>query len=253
MQIKFAALTDIGLKRNKNEDSYLTEKRSAGKSVNDEYQNHLFVIADGMGGHSCGEIASNMACKGLVCFLDKIHNLPPYCIKKHLKKKFIDIDAKIREHGFTDLSCMNMGTTLSAMVLSQEKAVIAHVGDCRIYHLHRNNLKLLTTDHSLVQEMVEEGIITLEEGLKHPFRNKLTHVIGTNEPLELVETSHIDINAGDRFILSTDGLHTNVSHNEIEDVLSTSLSPHLAAEQLLAKALQGGGRDNITTIVIFLI
>ncbi|MBM9603808.1 PP2C family protein-serine/threonine phosphatase [Desulfopila inferna] len=253
MQITYAALTDKGLKRKNNEDAYSIEKGPRQSNVNDRYDELLCVIADGMGGHSCGEVASRMACDEFSGFLDRqLLRQRPEVIEKRFQQKIFDIDNRIRNHGFTNTPCMDMGTTLSAILFLREKAVIAHVGDSRIYRLRNRNLKQLTTDHNLVQDLVREGLITPEAALTHPFRNKLTQAIGTNEPVEQVDTQRIQLAHGDRFILSTDGLHGEVGHAEIEQVLLASDSPEGAAEQLISLALQGGGSDNITVLVIFL-
>lgn len=145
-----------------------------------------------------------------------------------------------------------MGTTLSAIALLHKQAVIAHVGDSRIYRLRRGNLKKLTTDHSLVQELLDEGSITEDMAANHPFRNKLTRVVGTGEPLEMVETNRCAIAPGDRYLLCTDGLYGDIASNEITAIMSDSSAPQQAAEELLNLALQRGGHDNATAIVAYL-
>ncbi len=245
MQITYAVRTDRGLKRKKNEDAYSIEKH-------DRHNELLCVIADGMGGHSCGDVASRMACDEFSGLLDQLPGHQLEDIEKRFEQKFFDIDNRIRNQGFTNTPCMDMGTTLSALLFLEENVIMAHVGDSRIYRLRNRNLTLLTTDHSLVQDLVREGLITPEAALTHPFRNKLTQAIGTSEPVEHVETQRIQSAPGDRFILSTDGLHGDLGHLEIEQILSASDSPEEAAERLTSLALQRGGGDNITVLVIFL-
>ena len=145
-----------------------------------------------------------------------------------------------------------MGTTLTTIAIVGNVAVIAHVGDCRIYQLRDWHLKLLTTDHSLVQEMVDEGKMDASAAAIHPYRNNLTRVIGTDDPLELVDTSTLNIIPGDRLLLSTDGLHDVVPFKEIRDTLAAAENPERATEKLLSMALKRGGRDNVTIITVFL-
>jgi protein phosphatase len=252
MRIEYAALTDIGLIRSTNEDAYLIEKRSIHSLLPNRHDVYLLGVADGLGGHACGDIASKIACRELAGFVDEIQGLRPDVVEKRMLEKVFEIDEFLRLHTVRQKSCLGMGTTFSAIALLHKQAVIAHVGDSRIYRLRRKNLKKLTTDHSFVQELVNEGIISEEAAANHPYRNKLTQVVGTSEPLEMVETHRCAIAPGDRYLLCTDGLYGDITSDEIAAILSDSPAPQQAAEELLYLALQRGGHDNATAIVAYL-
>jgi protein phosphatase len=143
-----------------------------------------------------------------------------------------------------------MGTTLSGLLVTEDFAVTAHVGDSRIYRLRRRKLEQLTTDHTFVQDMIEEKVLSEKDAVHHPLRHVLTRSVGTPEALEDVDTSIIEISRGDRFLLCTDGLHDMLSFREIRSLMLRHSEPQVAAERLLRKALKNGGRDNVTLIVV---
>ncbi|MFZ7127822.1 MAG: PP2C family protein-serine/threonine phosphatase [Desulfobacterales bacterium] len=248
IRIRYAAESDTGFKRENNEDAFRIEKSTCG---NDSPGNGgiLFAVADGMGGHACGEIASEMACKGVEGILNECDERPEV-FQRRLIERFHTIDDRIRAHSMLVPSCAHMGTTLSTIAIFGATAVIAHVGDTRIYHLRGGSLTLLTTDHTFVQEMLDEGELTPEEAASHPFRNMLTGVIGTEEPLEQVDTRRFDLAPGDRFLLCSDGLHDAVSFGEVEEILRENTDPDDAVRRLISLALDRGGKDNITVIVV---
>ena len=124
------------------------------------------------------------------------------------------------------------------------------MGDSRIYRLRKNQLEQLTSDHTFVQEMIEEGELTPESAANHPLRNMLTGVLGTREALEKVDTGIVDAAPGDRFLLCSDGLHNMMSARMITATLKSQTDPKKSAEKLLQMALQNGGKDNVTLIVI---
>jgi protein phosphatase len=230
----------------------LIEKHSIHSLLPNRHDAYLLGVADGLAGHACGDIASKIACRELAGFVDEIQGLRPDVAEKRMRDKIYEIDKILRLHAARHSSCLDMGTTLSAIALLHKQAVIAHVGDSRIYRLRRRNLKKLTTDHSFVQELVNEGILSEEAAANHPYRNKLTQVVGTDEPLEEVETSRCAIAPGDRYLLCTDGLYGDITSDEIAAILSDSPVPQQAAEELLYLALQRGGHDNATAIVMYL-
>ncbi|TKB11323.1 PP2C family serine/threonine-protein phosphatase [Desulforhopalus sp. IMCC35007] len=241
MQIQYAVRSAIGSRRGNNEDCYRVDMGS---------DRMLFAVADGMGGHPCGEVASMIACEALAGFLDKLSENPRMGLQTVLKEIFFDIDEQIKRNMRKNPGCLHMGTTLSVMVLGGDQAVVAHVGDTRIYCLRDEKLQLLTTDHTFVQEMVEKGALTAEMGATVPHRNVLTHVVGTDEPLEVVFSRTLDIIPGDRFLLSSDGLHDSVSFHDIEQMMQTEADCEETAERLLASAIAHGGHDDITCIIV---
>lgn len=248
IQIQFAAITHVGLKRPHNEDSLMVEQADKSNPI-PKSRGMFFAIADGMGGHSCGEIASQMACQGLCDALNSVdHKAGAY--RRRLENRFFVIDDRIRAHAIQDPTCAHMGTTLTALAINSDFVVTAHVGDSRIYRLRNGRLSLLTTDHTFVQEMIDEGELTPERASSHPFRNMLTHVMGTEESLEKVDTSILKPKAGDQFLISSDGLHNLVKMNEIETTLLETANPKMASRQLLANALERGGSDNVTIIAV---
>jgi len=252
MRITYAAVTDIGLKRKRNEDAYLIEKRNLPGFSGGRQDIVLLGVADGMGGHACGDVASTMACDNLAGLAEESADLGFVAVERRMEERFFQIDAILRNYGAAKGNCTDMGTTLSVLLLLPEKGIIAHVGDSRIYRVRNASLQRLTTDHSFIQELIDRGVLTEEAAAGHPYGNKLTNVIGAGEPLEEVQTDRIDIAPGDRFLLSTDGLHGDVGSEEIKTVLQTSPAPQKAAERLLLLALARGGRDNATGIVAFL-
>jgi serine/threonine protein phosphatase PrpC len=252
--ITWHAKSDIGLKRTVNEDSFILPD-SALLTFDYDCRGVLFAVADGLGGHAGGEIASQMACDILadfyaeqVCHAGKL--LPFEAFSDALESAFFDIEIKIRDHARKDKTCEDMGTTLSALLVTETKAIVSHVGDSRIYRLRRKELIQLTPDHNFVQEMIAEGEIRPSDAAKHPLRNMLTQTVGTEEPLYEIFTCLVDVQPDDCFLLCTDGLHGIISDTVILDTLFTGSDPVKTADQLLALALANGGRDNITVIVV---
>jgi protein phosphatase len=194
-----------------------------------------------------------MACEGLTAIFDGgSAGFEPQEYAKRLNDLIFAVDSQIRQRGCMDSDCMDMGSTLSALLIADHFAVTAHVGDSRIYRMRGDRLVQLTTDHSFVQEMIAEGELTPEAALSHPLRSVLTRAVGTQEPLEEVETRITDAAPGDRFLLCSDGLHDMVSFDEIAETLRGEIDPQQSAERLLDAALRNGGRDNITVIAIHL-
>jgi protein phosphatase len=248
MHVQYAVRSEIGLKRSNNEDSYRIVLRNRQTSVLNDFS-MLFAVADGLGGHPCGEVASMMACDALADFIITPRKGSGKDLQDELVNNFFYIDDQLRLYTSKNPNCRHMGTTLSVMVLLGEKAVIAHVGDTRIYCLHNGKLRLLTTDHTFIQEMIESGDETPETAKNAPYRNILTQVVGTDEPIESVYTKIVHVSSGDRILLSSDGLHDVVSFQEIERIMKSEASPEETAGQLLSQVIVKNGRDDITLIV----
>lgn len=250
--MQYFTVSHIGLRRDRNEDSYAVYDSGASQPAADK-RGVLFVIADGIGGHACGDLASRMACQGLAPIFDgDPDDFSPEHYAHRLNDLILAVDLRIREQILTDSDCGDMGTTLSALLIADHFAVTAHVGDSRIYRLREDHLTQLTTDHSFVQEMIEEGELTPEAAANHPLRGVLTRAVGTEEPLQEVDIRILDAAPGDRFLLCSDGLHDMVSLDEITASLKSAIDPKQAAEGLLNAALRNGGRDNVTVIAIHL-
>ena len=224
--------TDIGKLRRQNEDAAWFDEDRA-----------VFAVADGMGGHLAGEVASRMAIEA-VQRMARENERPGIAA---LREAVACAHETILAHAQDNIECAGMGTTLSVLWLGENYAYIAHVGDSRIYRLREGSLTQITQDHSLVEELVRAGLITREQARTHPRRNIITRALGThgeNEPDLLVT----DVQDGDVFLLCTDGLTGMVPDDEIERTLR-DCGIEAAADRLLALALDAGGRDNVTLIL----
>lgn len=247
--------SDIGLHRHNNEDSYL---------VVDQYCTHydlhkfglFFVIADGMGGHAAGEIASKMACEEAVSGYYNgvviLENGNDECELKvrRLKKAFWSAHNKIVDFAKEHDELRGMGTTLSALVLTDDKAFIAHVGDSRIYRFRNHSCERMTIDHTECQVLIDNGKIRPEQENNHCYRHIITQAIGGGGDPASVFTRVESIQRGDRFLLCTDGLHDLVTDNEIENILIEHSSPQATSDELVNAAIGKGGNDNVTVIVV---
>ena len=224
--------TDIGKLRKQNEDAAWFDEARA-----------VFAVADGMGGHLAGEVASRMAIEA-VQRMARENERPGIAA---LREAVACAHETILTHAQDHIECAGMGTTLSVLWLGENYAYIAHVGDSRIYRLREGSLTQITQDHSLVEELVRAGLITREQARTHPRRSIITRALGThgeNEPDLLVT----DVQDGDVFLLCTDGLTGMVPDDEIERTLR-DCGIEAAADRLLALALDAGGRDNVTLIL----
>ena len=250
-RVTYFAVSHIGLKRTRNEDAHAIYHPNSMRSGTRKA--YLFGVADGMGGHPCGDKASSMACTGLKAFFtDWNPEIDAVESAGRLERLAFSIDTEIRNYGAAEEDCAEMGTTLSSLLVTPNFGVTVHVGDSRIYRLRNGTIQALTTDHTFVQEMIDEGELSMESALHHPLRHLLMQVLGTGDPLEKADTGIIEIAEGDRFLLSSDGLHNLVSLDTIKETLAACDTPNEAAEQLVQAALQGGGKDNITAIVVYL-
>jgi protein phosphatase len=229
--IAYGAVTHVGQVRTSNEDSLLAD-------------NNVFMVADGMGGHNAGEVASVMAvdhlreaASGIIAETDLVQAL------EHANEV-------IYAESMTNHLHHGMGTTLAAMVvLENNTLVVAHVGDSRVYMWHEGALSRLSKDHSYVQELVDEGIVSIEEARTHPRRNIVTRALGIDANVE-VEANTFSVTVGAWYVLCSDGLVDEISDADIAKVLGRCTSPHEAAQALVDAANAAGGRDNITVIVV---
>ena len=233
----------MGRVRSSNQDSYLCDDKRL-----------LYVIADGMGGHAGGEIASSLAVLNIRNFVDS--HLPEL-MKDEIRHpdnriNLILADAinhaseKIYERGLEEPVLKGMGTTATAVRLVDGVAYCGHVGDSRMYLIRCGYIYQITTDHSLVSEQIRAGLITKEEAEKHHLRNVITRSVGYQES-EDVDTFCLPLEDGDLLMLCSDGLHGKISDSQISDLCNTYRA--LAADHLIAAANAAGGDDNISVIL----
>ena len=232
LALRFAARSDIGLLREGNEDSGYAGPR-------------LLVLADGMGGHAAGEVASSVAVAMLASLDD---DSPGPDILDRLSLAVQDANTHLRDMVLGDPDLEGMGTTLTALLRAGSRFGLVHVGDSRCYLLRNDELQQITKDHTFVQTLVDEGRISAEEASHHPQRNVIVRALDGREDVEL-DLSIREAKAGDRYLLCSDGLSDVLSEQTIRDTLAEAAAPDRAAEELVELALRGGGPDNITAIV----
>lgn len=237
------ACTDIGKIREVNQDSYYCCNKN---------DMALFIVADGMGGHKAGEIASKMAIDSIKkSFEDNsvlVKNgqiLPTELIIRSLK----NANVMILEKSKTDESCDGMGTTITLAYIYNNKIHIGHIGDSRAYLCRNNKLTQLTEDHSLVAELVKNGTISKEEAKFHPQKNIITRALGTDEDVD-VDIIIKDIDKDDIYLLCTDGLTNMVNDDLIKNIILSSNNVQHICERLVYTANEAGGIDNSTAIII---
>lgn len=225
----FAGDTHIGLVRSGNEDAFLLAPP-------------LFAVADGLGGHQAGEIASSIAIDKLLITAPRIADA------KALARAVRQANAAVIEAAEEGRGRRGMGTTLTVAMIDGTRIAVAHVGDSRAYLLHYGQLQQLTDDHSMVADLVRQGQLTPEEARTHPNRSVITRALGS-DPNLLVDAFECEAAPGDRLLLATDGLFGMVPDDIIEHILGTAPTPLDAVNGLLDAALDAGGSDNVTVVV----
>ncbi len=240
MNIHFFAKSDIGKVRAANEDYFLNEKISENE--------YLFIVADGMGGHQAGDVASKLAAE---TFFDAYRALRRKGIplQAALEQSVRKANSVVFRKAAADIEKRGMGTTFSALVIAGMKGSIAHVGDSRVYLMRKNRIKRLTTDHSFVEKLVEEGRISPDEARDHPQKNVLYMSLGARESFTPEILNDIVLEDGDALLMCSDGLSNMVDDDSLMN-LTMSDYPEEAAEALVRLANDHGGADNITVQVI---
>ncbi len=230
LRLVVGAATDVGRVRDHNEDAYLVDDQLG-----------LVAIADGMGGHQAGEVASATALEALRASVGS---------GAGVRDAVTAANEAVYEKSTTDERLRGMGTTLTAGTLAAGGTVLlAHVGDSRAYELHDGQFRRLTTDHSLVEELIQAGELTESEAEGDPRRSMITRSIGI-EPAVDVDLYPIQVASGDRLLLCSDGLTGMVDEDEIGEILKSEADPTAAARRLIDAANAGGGMDNITVLVV---
>lgn len=229
-QLIWGARSDVGLVREHNEDSFLV-------------QPPVFAVCDGMGGHEAGEVASFIA-------VDTIGKNAPLQANDVLLGAAVEsANTEIITQAQHGVGRPGMGCTASAVVIENNKLAVAHVGDSRVYLLHHGCLVRLTHDHSFVEELVDAGEITADEARVHPKRSYITRALGS-DPNMYADHFTIDVTIQDRVIICSDGLSSMIEDSQIEALAVSSAHPQNCADNLVAAALQAGGYDNVSVVVI---
>jgi protein phosphatase len=238
VQFTCAGRTDVGIVRSGNEDNYLMLPDRA-----------VFIVADGMGGHAAGEVASEMAVRIVAQELGDLDGLDVEGKAERLRRAIREANAAIFERTLTEHDKRGMGTTATALILSGRRYLIGQVGDSRAYLLRDRQLLQLTKDHSYVQEQVDAGVLTPEQARYHPYSNVITRCVGSASEVQ-PDTLVGDVRDGDVFLLATDGLTGMVDDRRLFRLLSSRATPQRVVEALIAEANGRGGLDNITAIVV---
>jgi serine/threonine protein phosphatase PrpC len=250
MTLTWAVRTDPGLRRTSNEDSYCTRPELG-----------LYVVADGMGGHVAGEVASRVAVETIQTFIaetagaDKNRTWPfPFepsisLEGNRLKAAFRLANRQIANAMADSADLRGMATTASAVLAGKNGACVAHVGDSRVYALRDGALRQITDDHSWVEEQVRAGTMTASAARQHPWRNVVTRALSGGSDPE-IDTVELTPSIGERFLLCSDGLSGVVAHETIARIMADGDGLDAICERLIAAANDGGGPDNITVLVL---
>lgn len=237
--MKSFGITDIGRKRKVNQDYLFFSDEPIGCFPN------LYIVADGMGGHKAGDYASRYTIERVVASVSRNTGEEPIAIMKEAINKANELlVAESRE----DESKSGMGTTLVIGTIIGNKLFVANIGDSRLYVVGQN-MRQITRDHSLVDEMVRLGEINADEARVHPDKNIITRAVGTSDHVE-ADFFEVEITADDTILLCTDGLTNMVRDDEILDIIKKYDNAQAATMQLVKEANANGGRDNITVMII---
>lgn len=245
----FSLASDIGKVRKNNED--FVDAKIICKD--DETKIGIFALADGMGGHNKGEVASLMAVNGIIEFLSESlsqsGNIKIDYFDDIIKQAYNQVNYSILEKSKEDESFNGMGTTLVTVVIYNDDMYVANVGDSRCYIMRDEELKRITIDHSVVEDLVRMNIISEEEAMTHPIRNHITRAMGTDE-MVIVDIFKKQIDAGNKILLTSDGLTGFVDDNTIKDTLLKDEDVNDLTKELINTANDVSGRDNISVILI---
>ncbi|HHL39817.1 MAG TPA: Stp1/IreP family PP2C-type Ser/Thr phosphatase [Deltaproteobacteria bacterium] len=238
MKVRYAYGTDIGRKRDQNEDAYLCREDLG-----------LFLVADGMGGHNCGDVASKTAVEVVERLFDMAGDRG--AAPERLLVEGVQLANKaIWEIASTMPQCSGMGTTITGLVLTGGSFSFVNVGDSRIYVLSGGSVEQLTVDHSLVEEQVSRGLITRSQARHSPKRNIITRALGVRNPVE-VDVGSREAAAGETVLLCSDGLTTMLEDEEIASIVAARGDDmETAVADLVEKANERGGDDNITVVML---
>lgn len=240
MKLTAHGLSDVGLKRSNNEDGYLVAEPLG-----------LFIVADGMGGHAAGEVASSLAIETVRELLEprltsagSAEELAPL-----LAEAMEGANRAVRTATEENPAWQGMGTTLTVLLLRAGQALLAHVGDSRLYRWRGQRLEQLSDDHSLVGDQLRRGLISPEEAQTSNLRNLLLQAVGSTPELEVCQRQ-LAVEGGDVYLLCSDGLTDLLDDRQLAAILEREPEPAAGCRELIARALAAGGKDNVTAVLI---
>lgn len=240
--MKTAYRTDIGRIRSVNEDCAAVRSDMNGLT--------LALLADGMGGHKAGDVASQMTIEVMQRELKAVHHEMSAKQWEEAMIRGIDrANAEVFNKAAQSPDFLGMGTTIVIGLITRNRLTIAHIGDSRAYLMHKGHLCRITEDHSLVNELLKSGQISVEEANVHPRRNVITRALGTEARIE-ADISHMEWYQGDTLLLCTDGLSNLLAEASITDILNMNSSLEGKADLLIERALAAGGDDNVTVVLV---
>ena len=240
MQLAVGARSDVGMIRSGNEDNFFAEA---------DERRGVFVVADGMGGHAAGEVASEMAVQIVARNLLPLNSVLDAAADDRMSQALKDANRAIYDRMLAEVDKQGMGTTASVLAMSDNQYLIGQIGDSRIYLLRDGGLKQITKDHSYVQEQVDAGLLTPEQARYHPYSNVITRCVGASESVD-VDLYRGDMFPGDVFLVASDGLTGMVDDRRLQQLLMARSGPGRIVDALIAEANGRGGLDNITAIIV---
>lgn len=240
-----SVITDPGCVRETNEDTGLHVSPAGAENGNG--RGSLTIVADGMGGHSSGEVASQMAVELISRYYydDKVN-----AADEALRQAIETANAEIFETSADNEQYAGMGTTVVALAIQNGVGIAAHVGDSRLYRMRGGKMERMTIDHSQVMEMVQMGIISLAEAENHEDKNVILRAVGTQPSVEVEISGAFPLEPGDEFMLCSDGLSDMADDDKIRDIWAAAPDIHAAGERLIDFAKEQGGHDNVTVGVV---
>ena len=238
MLISCAGDTHVGVVRSGNEDSFLLDFRRG-----------VFIVADGMGGHAAGEVASEMAVEIIAREVGTLKGLTDAETFDRLRASIRTANQAIYERTLAEVDKRGMGTTTTVLALTSNRYLIGQVGDSRAYLLRGGTLVQVTKDHSYVQEQVDAGLLTQEQARTHPYSNVITRCVGANEDV-VPDVYFGNLERGDVLLIASDGLTGMLEDDQLGRILTADGTPEVSISRMIAEANRRGGLDNITAIIV---
>jgi protein phosphatase len=240
VKLLYAARTDVGMIRSGNEDNFTVDVTEA---------RGIFIVADGMGGHAAGEVASEMAVQIVQRELAPTDDLDGEGIVKLVAGALRKANRAIHDRTLTEVDKQGMGTTASVLLLTGTRYIIGQIGDSRVYLLRDGQFSQITKDHSYVQEQVDAGFLTPEQARYHPYSNVITRCVGASSEVE-PDIYRGEARVGDLYLVASDGLTGMVDDRRLAQLLASRAEPDRKVQSLIAEANGRGGLDNITAIIV---